>query len=81
MGEKDKDYESMVADHHWITGSEALLRSLLAEGTECVFGYPGGNVLYIYDAMVKYPEFKHILTRHEQGRSMQRTDTHARQEK
>ncbi|WP_411553753.1 biosynthetic-type acetolactate synthase large subunit [Paenibacillus lautus] len=67
MGEKGKDYESMVADHHWITGSEALLRSLLAEGTECVFGYPGGNVLYIYDAMVKYPEFKHILTRHEQG--------------
>lgn len=51
----------------WITGSEVLLRSLLLEGTECVFGYPGGNVLYIYDAMVDQPEFKHILTRHEQG--------------
>ncbi|TNJ61391.1 biosynthetic-type acetolactate synthase large subunit [Paenibacillus hemerocallicola] len=51
----------------WITGSEALLRGLLLEGVECVFGYPGGNVLYIYDAMVGNPDFKHILTRHEQG--------------
>lgn len=54
-------------DAEEITGSEALLRSLLLEGVECVFGYPGGNVLYIYDAMVDNPEFKHILTRHEQG--------------
>ncbi|MCR8631228.1 biosynthetic-type acetolactate synthase large subunit [Paenibacillus radicis (ex Xue et al. 2023)] len=50
-----------------ITGSEVLLRGLLMEGVECVFGYPGGNVLYIYDAMVGNPNFKHILTRHEQG--------------
>jgi acetolactate synthase-1/2/3 large subunit len=50
-----------------LTGSEVLLRCLLMEGTECVFGYPGGNVLYIYDAMVGNPDFKHILTRHEQG--------------
>ncbi|MEK3722520.1 biosynthetic-type acetolactate synthase large subunit [Paenibacillus sp. FSL H8-0034] len=50
-----------------ITGSEVLLRSLLLEEVECVFGYPGGNVLYIYDAMVGNPDFKHILTRHEQG--------------
>ncbi|PWV95910.1 acetolactate synthase large subunit [Paenibacillus cellulosilyticus] len=50
-----------------ITGSEVLLHALLKEGTECVFGYPGGNVLYIYDAMVDNAEFKHILTRHEQG--------------
>lgn len=61
MGEQGKVNETMIS------GSEALLRSLLAEGTECVFGYPGGNVLYIYDAMVNYPDFKHILTRHEQG--------------
>ncbi|MFF2886130.1 biosynthetic-type acetolactate synthase large subunit [Paenibacillus sp. NPDC057967] len=51
----------------WITGSEVLLRCLLQAGTDCVFGYPGGNVLYIYDAMVDRPDFKHILTRHEQG--------------
>jgi acetolactate synthase-1/2/3 large subunit len=49
------------------TGSEVLLRGLLNEGVECVFGYPGGNVLYIYDAMVGNSDFKHILTRHEQG--------------
>lgn len=50
-----------------ITGSEILLRSLLLEGVECVFGYPGGAVLYIYDAMYGYEDFKHVLTRHEQG--------------
>ncbi|EHS58275.1 biosynthetic-type acetolactate synthase large subunit [Paenibacillus sp. Aloe-11] len=50
-----------------ITGSEILLRSLLLEGVECVFGYPGGAVLYIYDAMYGFKDFKHVLTRHEQG--------------
>ncbi|WP_241158299.1 biosynthetic-type acetolactate synthase large subunit [Cohnella candidum] len=50
-----------------VTGSEILLRMLLAEGVECVFGYPGGAVLYIYDAMHGNPDFKHVLTRHEQG--------------
>jgi acetolactate synthase I/II/III large subunit len=50
-----------------ITGSEALLRCLEMEGVDYVFGYPGGNVLYIYDALVSRPEIKHILTRHEQG--------------
>lgn len=50
-----------------ITGSEILLRSLLLEGVDCVFGYPGGAVLYIYDAMYGFKDFKHILTRHEQG--------------
>lgn len=50
-----------------ITGSEVLLRSLLLEGVECVFGYPGGAVLYIYDAMYGFDDFKHLLTRHEQG--------------
>ncbi|QHT63742.1 biosynthetic-type acetolactate synthase large subunit [Paenibacillus lycopersici] len=51
----------------WMTGAEALLRCLLAEGVDCVFGYPGGNALYIYDAMTGNPAFKHLLTRHEQG--------------
>ncbi|MFC5449663.1 biosynthetic-type acetolactate synthase large subunit [Paenibacillus aestuarii] len=50
-----------------ITGSEILLRSLLLEGVECVFGYPGGAVLYIYDAMHGFSDFNHLLTRHEQG--------------
>ncbi len=50
-----------------VTGSEILLRMLLLEGVECVFGYPGGAVLYIYDAMHDNPDFRHLLTRHEQG--------------
>ncbi|CAM4198377.1 biosynthetic-type acetolactate synthase large subunit [Paenibacillus xylanexedens] len=50
-----------------ISGSEILLRSLLLEGVDCVFGYPGGAVLYIYDAMYGFEDFKHVLTRHEQG--------------
>ncbi|GIP38884.1 acetolactate synthase large subunit [Paenibacillus sp. J31TS4] len=50
-----------------ISGSESLLRCLLLEGVECVFGYPGGAVLYIYDAMHGNPDFHHLLTRHEQG--------------
>ncbi|MNW46247.1 biosynthetic-type acetolactate synthase large subunit [Paenibacillus timonensis] len=50
-----------------ITGSDILLRSLLLEGVECVFGYPGGAVLYIYDALYGFTDFHHLLTRHEQG--------------
>jgi acetolactate synthase-1/2/3 large subunit len=50
-----------------ISGSEMLLRSLLLEDVDCVFGYPGGAVLYIYDAMYGFEDFKHLLTRHEQG--------------
>ncbi|MGG4143791.1 biosynthetic-type acetolactate synthase large subunit [Paenibacillus algorifonticola] len=50
-----------------ITGSEILLRSLVLEGVDCVFGYPGGAVLYIYDAMHGFSDFNHVLTRHEQG--------------
>lgn len=50
-----------------VSGSEILLRMLLLEGVECVFGYPGGSVLYIYDAMHGNPDFNHLLTRHEQG--------------
>jgi acetolactate synthase-1/2/3 large subunit len=50
-----------------ISGSEILLRSLLLEGVDCVFGYPGGAVLFIYDAMHGNKDFNHLLTRHEQG--------------
>ncbi|MBD2844227.1 biosynthetic-type acetolactate synthase large subunit [Paenibacillus sp. IB182496] len=50
-----------------VTGSEMLLRSLVLEGADCVFGYPGGAVLFIYDAMHGFSDFNHLLTRHEQG--------------
>ena len=49
------------------SGSDIMLRTLLAEGVDAVFGYPGGAVLYMYDAMYGKPEFRHVLTRHEQG--------------
>ncbi|NBC70613.1 biosynthetic-type acetolactate synthase large subunit [Paenibacillus sacheonensis] len=50
-----------------VTGSEALVRSLLLEGVETVFGIPGGSTLNIYDAIHDFPGFNHILARHEQG--------------
>ncbi|MFD2727965.1 biosynthetic-type acetolactate synthase large subunit [Enterococcus camelliae] len=49
------------------SGAEILLDSLKAEGTEYIFGYPGGAVLPLYDALYSYKGIKHILTRHEQG--------------
>jgi acetolactate synthase-1/2/3 large subunit len=49
------------------TGSQILLECLLLEGTDTIFGYPGGAVINIYDDLVDYPAIKHILTRHEQA--------------
>lgn len=51
----------------YITGSDILLRCLLLEDVDCVFGYPGGAVLHIYNAMHGNKDFNHLLTRHEQG--------------
>ena len=50
-----------------VTGAEIVVRCLAAEGVEHVFGYPGGAVLYIYDAIFKQDQFQHILVRHEQA--------------
>ena len=50
-----------------MTGAEIFVRSLIEEGTEVVFGYPGGAVIGIYDALHDISDIKHILTRHEQG--------------
>ena len=51
-----------------ITGSEALLRTLIAEGVECIFGYPGGQAIPIYDILYDYKDkLRHVLVRHEQG--------------
>ena len=51
-----------------VSGSEAVLLSLLEEGVDTIFGYPGGSIMPIYDAMYDYQEkLNHILTRHEQG--------------
>jgi acetolactate synthase-1/2/3 large subunit len=56
---------SMSAEQ--LTGAEILVRCLAEEGVEHVFGYPGGAVLYIYDAIFKQDKFQHILVRHEQA--------------
>ena len=51
-----------------ITGSEAVLLSLMAEDVDTIFGYPGGAIMPIYDALYDFrKEIKHILVRHEQG--------------
>ena len=50
-----------------LTGSEILWATLAGEGVTTVFGYPGGAILPIYDALRKFPSIHHILVRHEQG--------------
>ena len=60
-----------------LTGAEIVIRSLAAEGVEHVFGYPGGAVLFIYDAIFKQKAVKHILVRHEQG-ALHAADGYAR---
>lgn len=53
-----------------LTGAEILIKSLLDEGVETIFGYPGGAVLNIYDELYKYKDkIRHVLTCHEQGAS------------
>ena len=50
-----------------ITGAEILVRCLKEEGVEYLFGYPGGSVLHIYDALYVQDDIKHVLVRHEQA--------------
>ena len=50
-----------------INGAHVLCQSLAKEGVEVIFGFPGGAVIPLYDAMPSYPQLRHILVRHEQG--------------
>jgi acetolactate synthase-1/2/3 large subunit len=50
-----------------LTGAEIIFECLLREGVDLMFGYPGGAILPFYDALSKYPQIHHVLTRHEQG--------------
>ncbi|XYJ12048.1 acetolactate synthase 3 catalytic subunit [Telluria sp. B2] len=50
-----------------LTGAEIVVRCLAEEGVKHVFGYPGGAVLYIYDAIFNQDKFQHVLVRHEQA--------------
>lgn len=60
--------ENPLASAAHITGAEAVLRCLVLEGIDTVFGYPGGAIMPIYDALFDYQDqIRHILPRHEQG--------------
>src|SRR5690348_18461514 len=50
-----------------MTGADAILRCLEAEGVEVMFGLPGGAILPLYDAMARGTTVRHVLARHEQG--------------
>lgn len=52
-----------------LNGSQIVMECLKEQGVDTVFGYPGGAILNIYDALYKTPEIKHIITSHEQGAS------------
>ncbi len=70
-GSQAGDYHQ--AGHHAdpqsrITGAEAVMLALQSEGVDTIFGYPGGAIMPLYDAMFRFgDQFRHILTRHEQG--------------
>jgi acetolactate synthase-1/2/3 large subunit len=49
------------------TGAQILCESLVREGVEVIFGFPGGAVLPLYDTLPQFPQLRHILVRHEQG--------------
>lgn len=55
-------------ENNKITGAEAVIRCLLAEGVNLVYGYPGGAIMPVYDELYKFQnELHHVLVRHEQG--------------
>jgi len=64
---KEKETEEIVAQR-LVTGAQGLLLSLLEEGVDTIFGYPGGAIMPIYDALYDFQDqLKHHLVRHEQG--------------
>lgn len=65
---KTKTTADTISAAQTISGSEIVLRSLVAEGVDTLFGYPGGAIMPVYDALYHYSDqLNHILVRHEQG--------------
>ncbi|WCO02134.1 biosynthetic-type acetolactate synthase large subunit [Psychroserpens ponticola] len=63
---KNKEKSKKVTER--ISGSEAVIKCLLAEGVDILYGYPGGAIMPVYDELYKYQDkIHHVLTRHEQG--------------
>ncbi|MEI6275483.1 MAG: biosynthetic-type acetolactate synthase large subunit [Prolixibacteraceae bacterium] len=68
MTTKNEKIKNSPKDAIEISGSEAMVRSLVAEGVDTIFGYPGGAIMPIYDALYDFGHaVKHVLVRHEQG--------------
>ncbi|MBN1791286.1 MAG: biosynthetic-type acetolactate synthase large subunit [Bacteroidales bacterium] len=65
---QDKNAKIYPSEKVRVTGAEAIMLSLINEGVDTIFGYPGGAIMPAYDALMNYSDkLKHILTRHEQG--------------
>ncbi|HEY4799175.1 MAG TPA: biosynthetic-type acetolactate synthase large subunit [Bacteroidia bacterium] len=65
---KEEKSFALNCEERKMTGAEAVIRSLQEEGVDTIFGYPGGAIMPIYDALYDFrDEIKHILVRHEQG--------------
>jgi len=63
-----KQKENITAASKSMTGANAVMQCLVEENVELIFGYPGGAIMPIYDALYDYQDtIQHILTRHEQG--------------
>jgi len=60
-------HQTIEADQETMSGADIVVRALLDQGVEVIFGYPGGAVLPIYDALYAQPKLRHVLVRHEQG--------------
>ncbi len=63
----DQNGKTAQAEPEMLTGAETVVRALVDNGVEVLFGYPGGAVLPIYDALFHEPRLQHVLVRHEQG--------------
>ena len=65
---KQPQTDALLTKTELISGAEALMRAFVEEGVETIFGYPGGAIMPIYDALYDYQDrLQHILVRHEQG--------------
>ena len=65
---KEKNTKSSKKPSVKISGAEALIHCLLAEGADLIYGYPGGAIMPVYDELYKFQDkLTHVLTRHEQG--------------
>jgi acetolactate synthase-1/2/3 large subunit len=60
-------HQTIEAQQDTLSGAEIVVRALIDQGVDTLFGYPGGAVLPIYDALFAEPRLKHVLVRHEQG--------------